>query len=293
MANFLGTILLNEVAPRPHNSGHYTIEGCYTSQFEQHLRAVANLPLGNPNLSAENAVMLNLLGSAKEEEVNDIVQSSIILENACVHLYGKSNRPGRKLGHITFIGPSLPKLLSSVGELTHLPTMKPRPVVGVIMGSDSDLPVMKAAAQILDQFNVAFELTIVSAHRTPTRLFSYAETAVKRGLKVIIAGAGGAAHLPGMIAAITTLPVIGVPVKLKCLEGMDSLLSIVQMPRGVPVATVAINNSTNAGLLAVRMLSMFDPELERRMSAFQKEQEGKVMTAVEKIDQVGWNNYNL
>ena len=127
--------------------------------------------------------------------------------------------------------------------------MKPR--VGVIMGSDSDLPVMKEAAEILDQFEVEYELTVVSAHRTPERLYNYAETAEEKGLDVIIAGAGGAAHLPGMVAAVTTVPVIGVPVKTSKLSGLDSLYSIVQMPPGVPVATVAINGAKNAALLAV------------------------------------------
>ena len=129
-------------------------------------------------------------------------------------------------------------------------------LVGIIMGSDSDLPVMKDAAEILTQAGVAFEITIVSAHRTPKRLVSYAETAAQRGLKVIIAGAGGAAHLPGMTASITTLPVIGVPVKTQAFSGLDSLLSIVQMPGGIPVATVAVNGAKNAGLLALRILAL-------------------------------------
>ncbi len=124
--------------------------------------------------------------------------------------------------------------------------------VGIIMGSDSDLPVMQAAADQLSEFGIAYEMTIVSAHRTPQRLYEYSQTAIERGLKVIIAGAGGAAHLPGMVAAITSLPVIGVPVKSSALSGEDSLLSIVQMPPGVPVATVAINGAKNAGILAAQ-----------------------------------------
>jgi 5-(carboxyamino)imidazole ribonucleotide mutase len=134
--------------------------------------------------------------------------------------------------------------------------MKPR--VGVVMGSDSDLPVMKETAEILDQFEVKYELTVVSAHRTPDRLYNYAETAEKKGLDVIIAGAGGAAHLPGMVAALTTVPVIGVPVKTSKLSGLDSLYSIVQMPPGVPVATVAINGAKNAALLAVQILEYLE-----------------------------------
>jgi 5-(carboxyamino)imidazole ribonucleotide mutase len=143
--------------------------------------------------------------------------------------------------------------------------------VGIIMGSDSDFAVMGAAAEALAEFDVAHEVRVVSAHRTPLGMASYAQEAAGRGLKVIIAGAGGAAHLPGMVAALTPLPVIGVPVPLKYLDGMDSLLSIVQMPAGVPVATVSIGGARNAGLLAVRILAASDPALAQRMSAFQQE----------------------
>jgi 5-(carboxyamino)imidazole ribonucleotide mutase len=143
------------------------------------------------------------------------------------------------------------------------------PIVGVIMGSDSDFAVMGAAAEALDEFDVAHEVRVVSAHRTPLGMAEYAQQAAGRGLKVIIAGAGGAAHLPGMVASLTTLPVIGVPVPLKYLDGMDSLLSIVQMPAGVPVATVSIGGARNAGLLAVRMLAASDPELAAKMVEFQ------------------------
>jgi 5-(carboxyamino)imidazole ribonucleotide mutase len=143
--------------------------------------------------------------------------------------------------------------------------------VGIVMGSDSDWPVMKAAGEALTEFGVAFEADVVSAHRMPEEMLAYGKEAAGRGLSVIIAGAGGAAHLPGMLAAVTTLPVIGVPVSLKNLDGLDSLLSIVQMPAGVPVATVAIDNARNAGLLAVRILGTSDPDLRDRMSAFQAE----------------------
>lgn len=138
---------------------------------------------------------------------------------------------------------------------------KSKPLVGIIMGSDSDLPVMSEAAKILDEFNIPYEIKIVSAHRTPDLMFSYAKNAAKRGLKVIIAGAGGSAHLPGMTASNTILPVIGVPIKSKSLDGLDSLLSIVQMPAGVPVATVAINGAKNAGILAAQILGLEDSSL--------------------------------
>ncbi len=142
--------------------------------------------------------------------------------------------------------------------------------VGVIMGSDSDWPTMKAAAEALDEFGVSHEVHVISAHRTPQRMLEYAATAAQRELKVIIAGAGGAAHLPGMVASATALPVIGVPVPLKYLDGMDSLLSIVQMPAGVPVATVSIGGARNAGLLAVRILGAHDPHLLAKMEAYQR-----------------------
>jgi 5-(carboxyamino)imidazole ribonucleotide mutase len=143
--------------------------------------------------------------------------------------------------------------------------------VGVIMGSDSDWPTMSAAAEALDEFGVGYEIRVVSAHRTPAAMLEYATGAAGRGLRVIVAGAGGAAHLPGMVASATPLPVIGVPVPLRHLDGLDSLLSIVQMPAGVPVATVSIGGARNAGLLAVRVLAASDPELRDRMAGFQAE----------------------
>jgi 5-(carboxyamino)imidazole ribonucleotide mutase len=150
-------------------------------------------------------------------------------------------------------------------------------LVGVIMGSDSDWPVMRAAAQALEEFGVPHEVSVVSAHRTPARMLDYARNAASRGLKVIIAGAGGAAHLPGMVASATVLPVIGVPVALAHFDGLDSLLSIVQMPAGVPVATVSIGGARNAGLLAIRILAVSDPALARRMLAFQQELAQRVL----------------
>jgi len=141
--------------------------------------------------------------------------------------------------------------------------------VGIVMGSDSDWPVMKAAAEILAEFGVSYEADVVSAHRMPTEMISWGQAAAGRGLKVIIAGAGGAAHLPGMLAAVTPLPVIGVPVPLKYLDGMDSLLSIVQMPAGIPVAAVAIGNAKNAGILAARILATSDPELQQKLVDYQ------------------------
>ncbi|AVM00091.1 5-(carboxyamino)imidazole ribonucleotide mutase [Gordonia iterans] len=162
-------------------------------------------------------------------------------------------------------------------------TNPPAPRVGLIMGSDSDWPVMKLAAEALAEFGVPFEVGVVSAHRTPQRMIDYARGAADRGVQVIIAGAGGAAHLPGMVASATPLPVIGVPVPLKYLDGMDSLLSIVQMPAGVPVATVSIGGARNAGLLAVRILGASDGHLRSEMTEFQADLEALVLEKDEKL----------
>jgi 5-(carboxyamino)imidazole ribonucleotide mutase len=158
-----------------------------------------------------------------------------------------------------------------------------RPRVGIVMGSDSDWPVMEEAAKALAEFDVAYEADVVSAHRMPEQMLAYGRDAAGRGLQVVIAGAGGAAHLPGMLASVTPLPVIGVPVPLKHLDGMDSLLSIVQMPAGVPVATVGVGNARNAGLLAVRILAVSDPGLRERMAAFQDELRDTAQTKGESV----------
>ena len=160
--------------------------------------------------------------------------------------------------------------------------------IAIIMGSSSDLPVMKPAAEICEKFQVPFEITIVSAHRTPERMFDYAKSARSRGIEVIIAGAGGAAHLPGMVASLTSLPVIGVPVKSSnSIDGWDSILSILQMPAGIPVATVALNGATNAGLLAVRILGSNDTVLASKLDAYQQELESKVMGTLDEPERLG------
>ncbi|MCA9825623.1 MAG: 5-(carboxyamino)imidazole ribonucleotide mutase [Dehalococcoidia bacterium] len=155
--------------------------------------------------------------------------------------------------------------------------------VGIVMGSSSDLPVMEAAAEVLEELAVPHEVRVVSAHRTPERMIAYGKEAAGRGLKVIIAGAGGAAHLPGMLASVTTLPVIGVPVALKTLDGLDSLLSIVQMPNGIPVATVAIGGARNAGILAARILATSDPELAKKLEAFAAENNARAVAMDEEV----------
>lgn len=159
------------------------------------------------------------------------------------------------------------------------------------MGSDSDLPVMQEAAKVMGEFAVSYELTIVSAHRTPERMFEYAAKATERGLKVIIAGAGGAAHLPGMVSSITCLPVIGVPIQSKTMSGIDSLYSIVQMPPGVPVATVAINGAKNAGMLAVQILAVQDITLSKKMIAYKQELKDSVIKKAKQLEKIGYKKY--
>ncbi|KZT38704.1 phosphoribosylaminoimidazole carboxylase [Sistotremastrum suecicum HHB10207 ss-3] len=324
-----GTIYINEIAPRPHNSGHYTIEACHSSQYSNHLRAILSLPLGSTSLKVPSSAMLNIIGTSSSfSDVQALSTQALSVPGATVHLYGKSeSRKGRKMGHITLVAHSdaelianlRPLLLSSpaLSSLADKYTPAPpaqgghshsSPLISIIMGSDSDLPTLLPASTILHQFSIPHELTIVSAHRTPARLTTFAKNAASRGVKVIIAGAGGAAHLPGMVAAECALPVIGVPVKGSTLDGVDSLYSIVQMPvsffhsswcemvlmwvqRGIPVATVAINNSTNAALLAIRILSAGDPRLVKKMEEYLKGLESEVMGKVEKLENVGWHNY--
>ncbi|XP_073058945.1 phosphoribosylaminoimidazole carboxylase, chloroplastic-like isoform X2 [Primulina eburnea] len=295
-----GQVLLNEVAPRPHNSGHHTIESCFTSQYENHLRAVVGLPLGNPSMKTPAAIMYNILGEEEGELgfllANRLIRSALRIPGASVHWYDKPEmRKQRKMGHITIVGPSMgvieARLKCLLGEEISDDRHVGAPRVGIIMGSDSDLPVMKDAAKILREFNVPTEVRIVSAHRTPEMMFEYASSARGRGIQVIIAGAGGAAHLPGMVAALTPLPVIGVPVRASTLDGLDSLLSIVQMPRGVPVATVAINNATNAGLLAVRLLGISDIDLQARMAQYLEDRRDEVLVKGDKLEKGGWEDY--
>jgi 5-(carboxyamino)imidazole ribonucleotide mutase len=163
------------------------------------------------------------------------------------------------------------------------------PQVGIIMGSQSDLPIMAEAAAFLDELGVPYEITIVSAHRTPQRMIDYAESARGRGLKVIVAGAGGAAHLPGMVASLTSLPVVGVPIKSSnSIDGWDSILSILQMPSGIPVGTVALNGGKNAGILAASIVGSFDMEVAAKMDAFKKTLKGKVEKSAAELEQNGW-----
>jgi len=319
-----GEVLLNEVAPRVHNSGHHTIEACTTSQFEQCLRAVLGWPLGEAALKVGGAAMKNILGEAEgpdgEAKAQALVSAAIHTPGASVHWYGKapaprahresaydkSAKPKRKLGHVTVVASTPAEAQSRLETLEALAEGRiatPAPEtraesssglavrVGIIMGSDSDLPCMSAAAEMLESFGIGCEVTVVSAHRTPDRMLEYARSAAARGVRVLIAGAGGAAHLPGMVAALTPLPVIGVPVPLKHFDGLDSMLSIVQMPKGVPVATVAVGNAANAGLLAVRVLAAADPILRAKMQRYQTEMEETVLAKADKLETKGYREY--
>ena len=166
-----------------------------------------------------------------------------------------------------------------------------KPIVAILMGSDSDLSVMQDAAKVLDEFKIPYELTVVSAHRTPDRLFQYAKSLNEKGIKVVIAGAGGAAHAPGMVAALTSLPVIGVPIKAKAMEGLDSLLSIVQMPPGIPVATVGINAAKNAGILAAQIIGVSDKEVQKKVDQYKETLKKSVIEKAEKLEKVKYQQY--
>lgn len=271
-AHVIDKLLVNEIAPRPHNSGHYTIEACSTSQYEAHIRAILQLPIIERSTQMRNpntfAVMLNILGGAQSHSHLVAIQEALRTEGANIHLYGKGDaRPGRKMGHVTILASSMEEAEHQVQPLVRLvdqmraerkgeqsiispvvfpetETQQPNaqqlvsnhagdekvPLVAVTMGSDSDRFVLSAGIELLKELDIPYSVTITSAHRTPERMFHFAREAASKGVRVIIAAAGGAAHLPGMIAAITSLPVIGVPVKGNVLDGNDSLLSIVQMP---------------------------------------------------------------
>lgn len=300
------SLLINEIAPRPHNSGHYTIEACPISQYDAHLRAILDLPISQSSLRLrEPAIMLNILGGQTPDSHVQVAKRALESPNASIHLYGKGDaRPGRKMGHITLTAPTLAAaereiqpLIDFVDSQKGKPVpestaVKEEPVVAVIMGSDSDLPVLRAGLSILEKLQVPFTTRITSAHRTPDWLRTFSkEAGIKNNLKVIIGAAGGAAHLPGMCASWTTLPVIGLPVKATHMDGWDSLVSMTQMPRGEPVATVGINNSTNAALLAVRILGANDAAVRERLRIWMLGNEEEVMRKDGVLAEQGWEAY--
>lgn len=294
-----GSVMLNEIAPRVHNSGHLTIEAAHCSQFEQHLRCILGWPLGSTKLRVPAAAMINIFGADESMESTWAAASrALSVPSASLHWYHKqTSRVGRKMGHVTLTGTSRMEVASLVELLTDGAYKSGdlvgtgAPLVSVIMGSDSDLPTMSAAATILAQFMVPFETRIISAHRTPEAMVAFARAARSRGIAVIIAGAGGAAHLPGMVAALTPVPVIGVPVPLAHLDGVDSLHSIVQMPKGIPVATVAIGNATNAALLAIRMLGNSMPHLADALEEYSLRMKSEVLAKDTRLEALGWQQY--
>lgn len=328
------TLLICEVASRVHNSGHFTIEGCSLSQFEAHLRAIIDLPIPQESveLRCGSAIMLNILGGSTPDSHLDTARCALSIPNASVHLYSKgAAKPGRKMGHITVTAASMQQAENCILPLVRfvdgedlktsfrlyerpslLATSSSRPTIGVIMGSDSDLKTLVPGLQLLESyFGIKPEVEITSAHRTPDYMATYASSAASRGIKVLIAAAGGAAHLPGMAAAHTSLPVIGVPIKGTSLDGLDSLYSIVQMPRGqltpplirglqhfaniligVPVATVGVNNSVNAALLAARILGAFDAEVQKKVESYAANaaRENLELKGA-KLKELGWEKY--
>ncbi|KAI1130418.1 phosphoribosylaminoimidazole carboxylase [Nemania abortiva] len=312
-------ILVNEVAPRPHNSGHLSIELVpQRSQFRAQLDSILDR-VPSPDFSFNpqfpSAIMLNILGGAESHSHDKLVDLTTSFyhphANAALHLYGKESKPGRKIGHITAWGQSSVEQLS--GRISHLiqsmdeiraerigsteriekltSPSGPTPLVAVTMGSDSDLGTLTAGLKVLKDFDVPFVVRITSAHRTPHHMMQFAAEMSKSGCKVIIAAAGGAAHLPGMVSSEVALPVIGVPVRASVLDGMDSLLSIVQMPRGIPCATVGIGNSTNAALLAIRILGVAFPEYADKMKAYQEKMKNEVLAKDEVMLSKGWEQY--
>jgi phosphoribosylaminoimidazole carboxylase len=323
------SLVVNEIAPRPHNSGHYTIEACHMSQYEAHIKAI--LPDMAPRIRpgatsllvpTSAAIMLNILGGPQPESHLLVVEAAQDVSEAKVHLYGKGDgRPGRKMGHITMIGASMSECETKMQPLINMvdalrahrtdtssgsaatiaktaaelgksnPAPAPRPVVAVVMGSDTDLATLKPGLTILDTMEIPYEVHITSAHRTPQYMLDFGKAAAARGLKAIIAAAGGAAHLPGMMASETSVPVIGVPVKASSLDGMDSLLSIVQMPRGVPVATVGIGNSTNAAILAARIVGTSDAKVQQWVETHLKKMEDENLEKEHRLQEEGWKVY--
>ncbi|THV94925.1 phosphoribosylaminoimidazole carboxylase [Aureobasidium pullulans] len=303
------SLLINEIAPRPHNSGHYTIEACPISQYDAHLRSILDIPIQQSELRIrEPSIMLNILGASTPESAVQIAERSIAAGvGASIHLYGKGDsRANRKMGHMTLTAPTMrgaEKAMQPLLDITDdvrgrkskpLSDSKPAgqakdAVVGVIMGSHSDMPVLQAGINILKTLNIPFETHITSAHRTPDWMSEYVHGAMPRGIQVLIAAAGGAAHLPGMAASHTAIPVIGVPVKPTIGDGTDSVLSILNMPRGVPVATVGVNNSTNAALLAARIVGLKEGQIQKALIEYADKSTAEVMEREAAMNEQGWD----
>ncbi|KAF4980685.1 hypothetical protein FZEAL_3353 [Fusarium zealandicum] len=325
-------LVINEVAPRPHNSGHYTIEAVPSfSQYRAQLYSILDIVPASLKIQprVSGAIMLNILGGAQEDSHDALVDLTHSHSHddmdIFLHLYGKVSKPSRKIGHITVasyspeadleqlaaplikevdsirqgrldassaqLRPTAPATSQQPPAAATSSRDRQNPLVVVTMGSDSDLHVLKGAFEVLEKFKVPYDFTITSAHRTPHTMSDLAKSAAGRGIRVLIAAAGGAAALPGMLASETPVPVIGVPVKATHLDGQDSLLSIVQMPRGMPVATVGINNSTNAGMLAVRILGSGDEKYRQAMADYMKSMGEEVEAKAARLQEIGWKEY--
>jgi len=260
-----GEYYVNELAPRPHNSGHHTQDMFNFSQFDILIKCLLGFRLHLVKQLSNYGATINILGNTNIKDGVAIYNNLDKIYDAHLHIYDKINtKPHRKMGHINILSETENELIKKIENIKQIVNncididntpISTNPKVGVIMGSKSDLHIMNQAIEVLKRFNINYEVKIVSAHRTPELMIKYGTNAHERGLEIIIAGAGGAAHLPGMIASTTSLPVIGVPIKSSnSIDGWDSVLSILQMPNGVPVATVNLDGAMNAGLLAVRML---------------------------------------
>ncbi|KAK4944707.1 hypothetical protein LTR10_015877 [Elasticomyces elasticus] len=301
------SLLVNEIAPRPHNSGHYTIEGCYISQYEAHLSAILDMPLRQEDLMLRQpAIMLNILGGDAEDSHTKIAEAALTDRWLKVHLYGKgSARKGRKMGHITVCAPTMAEAQRRMQPMIDLVDKdKPKqsngvskddlaesPLVAIVMGSDSDLPKLKDGLEMLRKLEIAYVTRVTSAHRTPSLMAEVASSIADTTVQCVIAAAGGAAHLPGMFAAYTPLPVIGVPIKPSLGDGMDSVLSILNMPKGVPVAAVSLNNSTNAALLAARILGAGDRGIRQRVIRYMEDSEKAVREKDQLLQRIGAEKY--
>lgn len=320
------TLLINEIAPRPHNSGHYTIEACHMSQYEAHLRAILpdlapTIQPGATDLAVNAAVMLNILGGPRPESHLLVAKAALRVPGAKVHLYDKGEgRPGRKMGHITIVGKSMSEIERKIHPLIllvdsirahrnsqdtspeaitatatqllgHNPIPPEKPILAVVMGSDTDLATLRPGLELLDKMPIPYLVTITSAHRTPQHMLNFGKAAAGRGFKAIVAAAGGAAHLPGMMASETTVPVIGCPVKASSMDGLDSLFAIVQMPRGIPVATVGIANSTNAVLLAARVIGTSEPKVQEWLATHLQTMDDENMAKAARLESEGWKDY--
>ena len=287
---------VNEIAPRVHNSGHLTMDACPMSQFEAHLCAILNLEISPEDLELERpAIMLNILGGASPDSHLEVAEAARKIKRRLIHLYGKGDaRPGRKMGHVTVTARDLQTAYNNIYPLikkvdqirasrTDVPKStappaeppKAQPLVLIVMGSETDMPAVQPAEEALQKCKIRYERHVTSAHREPVKMEEVSEAAAQRGIKVIIACAGGSAHLPGMAASYTTLPVIAIPVKASTFDGMDAIMSSIQLPNGTPVGLVGVGRGMNAGLLAARIIGTSEPEIKAAVLQIKKENAAK------------------